>query len=206
MTNYATLTEHVGASEDEISGCRVRWQISHKFKAYDFGKYHRNLLTEHDRLSLNASDTPTNDTKSIDHGRVRVSANNGIGVEDTVLLKDYPGEPLKIHLMYDTVSRWDDSEVLEGFLTPLEEGKALFVPVEFDLFIAVLGILCPGDVNLNGVIDNKVNLTEWVDFRRITTELFHSCTHGSQIDDGRHTCKVLQENSGRLEGNLKVLL
>ena len=85
---------------------------------------------------------------------MRVSANNGIGVEDTVLLKDYPGEPLKVHLMDDTVSRWDDSEVLEGFLTPLEESEALSVPVEFDLFIAVLGIFCPGDVNLDGVIDN----------------------------------------------------
>ena len=56
--------------------------------------------------------------------------------------------------MDDTVSRWDNSEVLEGFLTPLEEGEALSVPVEFDLFIAVLGILCPGDVNLDGVVDN----------------------------------------------------
>ena len=108
--------------------------------------------------------------------------------------------------MDDTVSRWDDSEVLEGFLTPLEESEALSVPVEFDLFIAVLGILCPCDVDLNGVVDNKVNLTEWVDFSGITTELFHSCAHGSQIDDGRHACKVLQEDSGWLEGNLKVLL
>ena len=85
---------------------------------------------------------------------MRVSTNTGIGVEDTVLLKDTPGEPLKVNLMDDAVARRDNSEVCEGSLAPLEEGEALSVPVEFDLFIAVLGIFCPGDVNLDGVVDN----------------------------------------------------
>ena len=56
--------------------------------------------------------------------------------------------------MDDAVAWRDDSEVCEGSLAPLEESEALSVPVEFDLFIAVLGIFCPGDVNLDGVIDN----------------------------------------------------
>ena len=85
---------------------------------------------------------------------MRVSANHRIRVEDTVLLKDDSGEPLKVDLMDDTVARWNDSEVREGSLAPLEEGEALSVPVEFDLFIAVLGIGCPGGVNLDGVVDN----------------------------------------------------
>ena len=85
---------------------------------------------------------------------MRVSANHRIGVEDTVLLKDNPGEPLKVDLMDDAVARRDNSEVCEGSLAPLEEGEALSVPVEFDLFIAVLGIFCPGGVNLDGVVDN----------------------------------------------------
>ena len=72
---------------------------------------------------------------------MRVGANHRIRVEDTVLLKDDPGEPLKVDLMDDTVARWDDSEVREGGLAPLEEGEALSVSVEFDLFIAVLGII-----------------------------------------------------------------
>ena len=57
-------------------------------------------------------------------------------------------------MMDDTVARRDDSKVCECSLAPFEEGKALFVPVEFDLFVAVLGIICPGDVNLNGVVHN----------------------------------------------------
>ena len=183
----------------------MSWQISHKFEADNLGEHHRDLLSEHDRLSLNASDTPTDDTKTIDHGRVRVSANNRIGIEDTILLEDNPGEPLKVNLVDDTVARRDDSEVGEGRFAPLQEGKALAVPVEFDFFIAVLGILCPGDVNLDGVVNNEISLAEWVDSFRITTEFLHGCAHGSQIDDSRDARKVLQEHSGRFEGNLKVL-
>ena len=181
-------------------------QVSSELEADNLGEHHRDLLTEHDRLSLNAADTPSDDTETIDHGRVRVSADDGVGVEDTVLLKDNPGKPLKVHLVDDAVARRDNSEVSEGRLAPFEESEAFTVPVEFDLFIAVLGIFGPGDVNLDGVVDNEVSLAEWVDLIGITPELLHGCAHGSQIDDSGHTRKVLQEDSGWFEGNLEVLL
>ena len=59
--------------------------------------------------------------------------------------------------MDDTIARWDDSQVAEGGLAPLEEGESLLVPVEFDLLVAVLGISCASHVNLDGVIDDKVD-------------------------------------------------
>ena len=51
--------------------------------------------------------------------------------------------------MDDTVAGWHDSEVAEGFLTPLKESKSLLVSVELNLFVAVLGVSGSSNINLD---------------------------------------------------------
>ena len=206
LTNDTAFTKQVGAGENEICGCSVSWQVASELEANDLGEHHGNLLSEHDGLSLDATDTPANDTETIDHSGVRVSAHNGVWVEDTVLLEDDASEVLKVDLMDDTIAWWDNAEVGEGGLAPLEESESLLVPVELDLLVLVLGVGLASDIDLDGVINNEIGLAERVDLVGVTTELLHSSTHGGEINDGWDTSEVLKEDASWLEGNLEVLL
>lgn len=157
----------------------MSWKVASQLEANDLGKNHGDLLTEHDRLSLDTTDTPAYNAEAIDHSGVGVGTHHGVGVEHSVLLEDDASKPLQVDLMDDTVARGHDSEVAEGRLTPLEECKSLLVPVEFDLLVAVLGVVGACDIDLDGVVNDEVSLAEGVDLVGVTTELLHSGSHGS---------------------------
>lgn len=206
LANDTTFAEHVSACKNQISGSGVRRKLASEFKADNLGQNHGNLLAKHDRLSLDTSDTPADNTEAIDHSGVRISADARVRVEHAILFEDDTCEPLKIHLMDDTVARWHNAEVAEGSLAPLEEGEALLVPVELDLLIAIFRVLSPGDIDLNRVVNNEVSLAEWVDLFRITTKLLHGSSHSGEVNDGRDTSEILEEDTGWLERNLNILL
>ena len=108
--------------------------------------------------------------------------------------------------MDNTIARRHDAEVAEGFLAPLEEGEALFVPSEFDFFVLILGVFSPSDIDLDRVINYEISLAKRVNFFRITTKFLHSSPHSGKVNDGGHTGEVLKEDTGGLEGDLDVLL
>lgn len=68
----------------------------------DLRKHHGDGLSKHDSLSLNTTDTPTSDTKTVDHGCVRVSADDGVRVEHVIAVEHNTCEVLKVDLMDDT--------------------------------------------------------------------------------------------------------
>ena len=108
--------------------------------------------------------------------------------------------------MNNTVAWWDNAEVGEGGLAPLEEGKPLLVPIELDLLILVLGIGGTGDIDLDRVVNDEVNLAKRINLAWVSAVLLHGSAHRSQINHSWDACKILQYNTGRLEGDLKVLL
>ena len=124
-------------------------KLTSELEANDLGQNHGDLLTEHDRLSLDTADTPADNTKTIDHSSVRISSHNGVWVKHAVLLEDDSGEPLKVDLMDDTVAGWDNTEVAESRLSPLEEGESLLVALKLDGLVLILGVSSTCDIDLN---------------------------------------------------------
>ena len=108
--------------------------------------------------------------------------------------------------MNNTVAWWNNLEVGEGGLAPLEEGKPLLVPIELDLLVLVLCVGSTGDIDLDRVIHNEVNLAERIDLAWITAVLLHGSSHRGQINHSWNAGEVLKNDTGRLEGDLKVLL
>ena len=104
--------------------------------------------------------------------------------------------------MDDTVARGHNSEVAEGSLTQFKEGESLLVSVEFDLLVAVFGVGATSDINLDGVVNDKVCLAKRVDLVGITTKLRHGSPHCRKVNHGGHSSKILEEHASRLEGNL----
>lgn len=108
--------------------------------------------------------------------------------------------------MDDTVAWRHDSEVVKGFLAPLEEGKALLVAVELDLLVLVLRVEVSCHVDLNRVVNYQVDLAERVDFCWIASEFLHLGAHRSEVHNRGHSSEVLQKYASGLERHLNVVL
>jgi hypothetical protein len=87
----------------------VLGEITSQFKSNDLGEDHRDLLAEHDGFGFDTANTPSYNTKSINHSGVRISSDTGVGHEHAVDIADEVGEPLQIDLMDNTVTGRDNS-------------------------------------------------------------------------------------------------
>lgn len=56
------------------------------------------------------------------------------------------------------------------------------------------------------MIDDQINGAERVDFHWINSKFFNGISHSGQIDDGRNTSEILQDDSGGLERDLHILV
>ena len=76
LADDTTLTQHLDTSEDQVSSGGSLRKISVQVETDNLRKHHGDGLSKHDSLSLDTTDTPTSDSKTVDHGCVRVSAND----------------------------------------------------------------------------------------------------------------------------------
>jgi len=71
---------------------------------------------------------------------MRVRSDNGVVIEETILLHDDACKVLKIDLMDNTGAWGNNLEVVEGFGAPLKELEALLISLELHLFVELSGI------------------------------------------------------------------
>lgn len=60
-------------------------------------------------------------------------------------------------------------------------------------------------VHLDRVVHHQVDLTEGIDPLGLASQLSEGVSHACKIDHHRHTCQVLQKNSGWLKWNVIIL-
>jgi hypothetical protein len=106
--------------------------------------------------------------------------------------------------MDNTGPWWDNLEVLKGVLTPFEELESLVVSIEFDLLIVVKSSWVSRIIDLDGVINDKVDWDLRVDLHWVDSEVGDSVSHGSEINDGWNSGEILEEHSSWLERNFDV--
>ena len=121
-----------------------------------------------------------------------ISAHDRIWVQHALVVKNNFSKPLQVYLMDDAIARWNDPEVSESRLAPLEEREALPIPLKFYLLILILRVTLAGNIDLNRVINDEINLAEWVNLLRVSALFLHSRAHSSQIYDCRHPSEVLE--------------
>lgn len=137
---------------------------------------------------------------------MRICANNRVRIEDTFGVENDSGKILKVNLMNDSRTWRNSQEVIEGTLAPLQELESFLVSFKFELLVSFSGVSGSCNIDLNGMIDNKINWAERVDLLRITSKSFHGVSHSCEINDSWHTSEVLENDSCRLERNLEILL
>jgi hypothetical protein len=161
-------------------------------------------LTEHSRFGFDTADTPSDHTQSIDHRGVRVSTYECIWEGEPLLVlyfdHNHFGQIFQVDLVDNACSGWYDPQIVKGGLSPVKTFITFAVALEFQVGVAHQGIRAGEEIYLYGVIDDQVNRNQWVDLFWITAQASDGRAHGSEIDDGGYTGKILHHDARRLEG------
>ncbi len=195
----------LGNGQHQVGRGRALAQLACKAQADHLRHQHGNRLAQHGCLSLNAADAPAQHTQAVDHGGVRVSADQRIrvGLPFAVYLggKDAASQVLKVDLVADAHAGRHGAEVAESMLAPLEKGITLAVALGFKQRVDVVSIRRAELVDLNRVVDDKLGGLQRVDLLGVAAQQFHGIAHGSQVHNGGHTGKVLHQDASGHEGN-----
>src|SRR5690349_21573811 len=114
-------------------------------------------LAEHSGLRFDPADAPTNDPKSVDHCRMRVGPDKRIGELDHLAIEYTLCQIFKVHLVDDADARRHHPKPVESLCSPLKEPVSLAITEKFDLHVPLIGRFAAGVVDLDGVIDDKIN-------------------------------------------------
>ena len=186
--------ENLSDTKSEVGRSDAFFQRPMEVDADDFRNEEGHRLTEHPRFRFDAANTPANHTEAVDHGGVRVGADEGIRVVDAVFGKDTFGEIFEVHLVNDADAGRDHGESLESLLAPLEELVALAVADKFDRHVPVEGALGSGKIDLHRVIDDKIDRHKRLDLRGVSPPGDGGVTHCGDIDKQRNTGEVLKND------------
>ena len=172
--------------------------------ADDFGHEESDWLAEHAGFRFDAADAPADDAEAVDHRRVRVGADECVGVEDAIFFEHAFGEVLEVHLVNDADAGWHDFEGIECLLAPFQELVAFAVAVEFKVEVAVERVAGAGVIHLHRVVDDEVDRHEGFDHFRIAAHAIDGRAHRGEVDQKRHAGEVLQDDACDHEWDLIV--
>ncbi len=110
-------------------------------------------------------------------------------------------EVFEVHLVANAGIGRNDLEIVQGFLSPAQEGVALDVALEFEFRVEREGHVGAELVHLHRVVDHQFGGQQGIHFFRIAAQRADRFAHGGEIDDGGHAGKILQEHARGHEGN-----
>jgi hypothetical protein len=207
LVHHSLFPEHLGGGEHQVGRGGAQRQAAGELHPYHLGDQHEIRLPQHHRLRLDPAHAPAHDAEAVDHGGVRVGADEGVGVggELAELLPELHGgrQVLEVHLVHDAGARRHHPEVAEGALGELEELVPLDVPLELELNVEAERILGAVVVHLYRVIDHQVAGHHRVDLVGIALHPCHRVAHGGEVDDARHAGEILEHHARRHEGDLR---
>ena len=205
FSDDAFFAQHLRDGEDEVGGRGAFGQAAVQFEADDSGNQHRERLAEHCGFRFDAADAPAEDAEAVDHGGVRIGADERIGEGEAraflLLAENDAGEIFEIHLVANAGVRRDDFEILKTFLAPAEEGVALDIALHFEVGVEGEGAGDAEFVHLHGMVDHQFGGQQRIDFFGIAAEVAHRVAHGGEIDHGRDAGEILQQNASGHEGD-----
>ena len=80
LADDALLPQHLGDGQHQVGGGRPFAEGAGELEADDLGDQHRDRLAQHGGLGLDAADAPAQHAQPVDHRRVRVGADQRVGI------------------------------------------------------------------------------------------------------------------------------
>ena len=204
-TNFPTtpvVPEDLRHREDQVGRGRALGERAGEPEADHLRDEHRERLAEHRRLGLDPADAPAEHAEAVDHRRVRVGADEGVGEGLPVARLDDAREVLEVDLVDDPGAGRDDLQAVEGALSPAQEGVPLAVALELELDVPREGELRRELVHLDGVVDDELGRDHRVDPGGVAAEVAHRVPHRGEVDDRGDAGEVLVDDAAGPEGDL----
>src|SRR5947209_931835 len=152
-------------------------------------------LTEHAGFGFDSAHTPADDAEAVDHGGMRISADERVRIINALFFEHALGEVFEVDLVNDADARRHDFEAVESLRAPFEKLIALAIALEFHLHVQAECIGRSGEIDLDGVIDNQIDRDQWLDNFWIFAEPGGCRTHGSQINQQWDAGEILKDDA-----------
>ena len=154
-------------------------QLAGQLEADHLRQQHGERLAEHAGFRLDAADAPAEHGEAVDHGRVRIGADQRIGIGDLeragllaarhLLLAgpDRLREIFEIDLVADAGAGRHDAEIRERLLAPFQELVALAVAAHIrDRRSCLNALLLPKKFDDHRMIDDEIDRHQRIDLLR----------------------------------------
>ncbi len=190
------VPKQLGNGEHEVGRRSAFRELAGQAQTYYSRHEHGDRLAEHGRLRLDAPDAPGEHAKAVHHRRVRVGADDGVGIGGALGVgEDDTAQVLEVDLVADADAGRHHAHVREGLLAPAQEPVALGVALVLEGRVHLEGVAAGVDVDDDGMVDNEVDGHERVDPARVATERLDGVSHGGEVDDARHAGEVLEKDA-----------
>ena len=199
--------QHFNNFQHEVGTRCAFHHFACQLKANDFWDQHGNWLAKHCCFGFNPANTPTQNSKAVYHGCVRISSDECIRIRDfnTVLIfvgPDSLRQILEVHLMTDACARRNNAEVVKRFLAPLKECVPLKITFIFAVHVHLECTRVTEFINHDRVVDDQINRVQRVNLLGVATKGHDTIAHRCKVNHGRNACEILHQNTGRAVGDL----
>ena len=209
LADHAFLAQHLRDGEHQVGGGAAFGQTALQLEADHFGQQHRDGLAEHARFGFDAADAPADHAQAVDHGGVRIGADQRIGIGEHGRLlaigEDHRRQIFEIHLVHDAGVGRHHAKILKRFLAPAQERVALLIALEFEQRVDAE---CAGGaelIHLHGVIDHQIGGDQRIGALGIGAHVAQRVAHGGQIDHAGNAGEILQQDARRAEVDFLAL-
>src|SRR5207244_2724629 len=135
----------------------------------------RTRLAEHRGFCFDSPDAPAHNTESIHHRSVRISAEDGVRIRESlavlVAFADHPRQVFDVDLMHDAGLGRHDTEIPECGLPPSQEDVALAVTLILNLRIQLERLRTAEVIDLYRMVDHQLDGLKRVDLLRQAAKL-----------------------------------
>ena len=216
FSDHAALAQHLRDCEHQIRCRHAFFQSADELEADHFRQHHRERLTEHRRFRLDAADAPAEHGEAVHHCRVRVGADQCVGIGnlhgcllavDLHLVLAAPHDPrqiFQIDLMADAGARGHHAEIIERALRPFQEFVAFLVLPIFFLDVLLECLIVAEERHCDRMVDDEIDRHLRIDLLGIAAERLHRVAHSCKIDHRRHAGEVLHQDARRPKCNFEL--
>ncbi len=203
FAHHFLLTQHFRDRQHQVGGGDAFAQLALKIDPDHIGRQKIDWLSQHSGLGFDAADAPGNHADAIDHGGVRIGADQRVGIIDTAFFMHATREVFEVYLVHDAHARRHDLERVEGLHAPLHELIAFLVALEFQFHVQVECILRAIVVDLHRVVDDEIDRDQRFDDFRVLAHPGRDAAHGGKVGEQRHAGEILQYDTCNDEGNFR---
>ena len=218
FSDHALLAQHLRHRQHQVGGGDAFLHLALELEADHFRQQHRQRLAEHRGFRLDAADAPAEHGEAVDHGGVRIGADQRIRIGDLEgagLLADRHllllgphrlREVFEIDLMADAGAGRHHREIRKRLLAPFQEFVALLVLLVFLDHVLAEGLVVAEEVHDHRVVDDEIDRHQRIDLFGIAAERLHRVAHRREIDHRGHAGEILHQHPRRAERDFMLEL